>query len=148
MRAENVYRECTHRVMYYIRAVDCCVNEGERRVMMKSAALLFRNYHAKKSPFAINRSASRVHCCKATDQYRDAFPPRGKSMRFSNIGMRIGGICPAVWFTAFRRSPTNTKKLRSPIICTGESVFISIHYVVNILFFPCCIIHSDLHFGF
>jgi len=40
--------------------------EGERRAVTKAVALLFRNYHAKKASFDINRSASRVHSCKAT----------------------------------------------------------------------------------
>jgi hypothetical protein len=71
--------------MYYISAVDCCVNEGERRVMMKSAALLIRNYHAKKPPFDINRSASRVHSCKATINIVTLFNHRGSQCAFRTL---------------------------------------------------------------
>ncbi|KIS42624.1 hypothetical protein LG58_1267 [Kosakonia radicincitans YD4] len=116
--------------------------------MMKSAALLFRNYHAKKSPFDINRSASRVHSCKAMINIVTLFNHKGSQCAFRTLKCALEEYARPFGLPPSCRSPTNTGKVKSLIICTGESVFISIDYVVNILFFPRCIIHSYLHFGF
>ncbi|SES85454.1 hypothetical protein SAMN03159428_02937 [Kosakonia radicincitans] len=62
---------------------------------MKGAALLIRNYHAKKSPFDINRSASRVHFCKATINIVTLFKQRGSQCAFRTLECALGEYASA-----------------------------------------------------